>query len=190
MRTKLELEGLAAGLALSGGRAPDELGRELLAGRTPGLELDAKALRSLLGASLSLACLLLSIIVSVTADVGALAPAPRHASSRPAAPDSDAREAILLVQDWRAGGDEMPVLGRLGGVLRHPGGVRAWSAEKTDEGAYLVIYREAAGTPVYAFEVDLESEAVQATPEAVERLTLLRVRDEAAAARRLLASTH
>ena len=88
-------------------------------------------------------------------------------------------EALALVRKWRMAGDDNTLFERLGSVVEHPGGWRAWSAEKTDEDAYLVLFREVAGTPVYAFEVDLKSRSVQPSPETVDRLTMMRVRDEA-----------
>ena len=95
--------------------------------------------------------------------------------------DAKASEALALVQHWRMAGDDKSVFERLGGVVEHPGGVPAWSAEMTDDDSYLVVFREVAGTPVYAFETNLKSKTVQPTPEAVDRLTLIRVRDAASA---------
>ncbi len=85
-------------------------------------------------------------------------------------------------------GDQKSVFERLGSVVEHQGGVPAWSSEMTDEGSYLVIFREAGGTPIYAFEVNLKSKTVRPTPEATERLTLIRVRDAASA--KLNAKSH
>jgi len=113
--------------------------------------------------------------------------APQKAAARAAAPDPDALEAIALVQDTRLAGDEETVLGRLAGAVRNPAYPRAWSAEKTEGASYLVLFREPAGAPVYAFEVNLETEAVEATPEAVERLTMLRVRAAAQSPENLVA---
>lgn len=113
--------------------------------------------------------------------------APRRAAPRAAAPDPDALEAIALVQDSRLAGDEETVLGRLAGAVRNPAYPRAWSAEKTEGASFLVLFREPAGAPVYAFEVNLETEAVEATPEAVERLTMLRLRAAAHAPENLVA---
>ena len=111
---------------------------------------------------------------------------PKPAVRAPAA-DLDAREAIALAQDWRLAGDDKPVAQRLAGAVRNPYSARAWSAERTEEGSYLVIFREPEGTPVYAFEVSLKTESVQATPEAVDRLTILRVREESESRPQLLA---
>ncbi|MEK7325157.1 MAG: hypothetical protein AAB217_07895, partial [Chloroflexota bacterium] len=77
---------------------------------------------------------------------------------------------------------------RLAGVVRNPYYSRAWSAEKTGEGSYLVIFRVPAGTPVYAFEVSLETQSVEATFEARDRLTILRVHEDAET--RLMASVY
>jgi hypothetical protein len=76
-------------------------------------------------------------------------------------------------------GDDKSVFERLGSVQTHPGGVPAWSTELTDEDSYIVIFREVAGTPIYAFEVDMKAKKVFPTPEATDRLTLIRVRDAA-----------
>ncbi|MBI2385154.1 MAG: hypothetical protein HYV14_03975 [Elusimicrobia bacterium] len=113
--------------------------------------------------------------------------APPKAAARAVPPDPDGLEAVALVQDSRLAGDEATVLERLAGTVRNPAYPRAWSAEKTEGGSYLVIFREPAGVPAYAFEVNLETEAVEATPEAVERLTMLRVRAAAHAPENLVA---
>lgn len=105
--------------------------------------------------------------------------APEKRAARPAPADPDALDAIALVQDWRPAGDEETVLRRLAGAVRNPAYPRAWSAERTEEASYLVIFREPAGVPAYAFEVNLETETVEPTPEAVERLTMLRLREAA-----------
>lgn len=104
--------------------------------------------------------------------------APAKAAPRAAAPDPDGLEAIAMVQDWRPAGDEKTVLQRLAGAVRNPAYPRAWSAERTEADAFLVLFREPSGAS-YAFEVNLEAEDVQPTPEAVEALTMLRVREEA-----------
>lgn len=127
-------------------------------------------------AALSVGALLLAFVGC--AGVGSeLAFAPPRPPAPAAPPDPDALEAIALVQDWHPAGDEKTVLERLAGAVRNPAYPRAWSAESTEEASYLVIFREPAGFPAYAFEVSLEGEDVQATPEAVERLTMLRVRE-------------
>ncbi|MEK7388111.1 MAG: hypothetical protein AAB036_00275 [Elusimicrobiota bacterium] len=95
--------------------------------------------------------------------------------------DPHSQEALALVRQWRMAGDDKTVFGRLGTVIDHPDGTPAWSVEKLDEATTLVIFREVAGTPIYAFEVKLKTKTVLPSPEAVNRLTLLRVRDEAAA---------
>lgn len=120
----------------------------------------------------------------LTKEVRFIAPKP---ALRAPAVDLDAREAIALTQDWRLAGDDKPVAQRLAAAALNPYSARAWSAERTEEGSYLVIFREPAGTPVYAFEVSLETESVQATPEAVDRLTILRVREESESRPHLMA---
>ena len=187
MRTNLELQGLALGLMATKGRAPSWLGDQLDARATPGLDFGAKELRSLLSLALSTASLFAAFIVAATFDV-----APRAAQFKPAAVpavahDPELRDAIYLAQTWKIAGDELPVLERLDGGVRVPGARRAWSAERQSRDAFLVVFREDGG-PVYAFEVDLETEAVRATPEAVDQLTLLRVRDERAASFGVLAA--
>lgn len=131
-------------------------------------------------AALSVGALLLAFLGCVDL-IGELRFSPAKPPARPAPPDPDALEAIALVQDWKPAGDEETVLRRLAGAARNPAYPRAWSAERTQEDAYLVIFREPSGT-AYAFEVNLEAEAVSATPEAVEALTMLRLREAAAAA--------
>ena len=103
-----------------------------------------------------------------------------EAAAPPAAVDPKAADALALVQHWRMAGDNRTLFERLGSVAQHPGGVPAWSVEMTDEDSYLVMFREVSGT-AYAFETNMKTKTVQPTPEAVERLTLIRVRDEASA---------
>ena len=103
-----------------------------------------------------------------------------EAAPPPVVDDPKADEALALVQHWRMAGDEKSLFERLGSVTAYPGGAPAWSAELTDGDSYLVMFREASGT-AYAFETNLKSKKVQPTPEAVERLTLIRVRDAASA---------
>lgn len=175
--------GIEEALRLCWGTTPEWMD----SGRAPALEFGEKESRSLMGALLSVACLLAAFDLCVTMDAGAYASRPQ-ATARAAAPaDPDAREAISLAQEWRLAGDELPVLERLRGVARNPGSVRAWSAEKTETDAYLVIFREPSGG-AYAFEVDLGTGRVLTTPEAVERLTEMRVREESAALQSLVAS--
>jgi len=136
--------------------------------------------------ALSVGALLVAFLGCVDL-IGEVRFAPVKAAARPAPVDPDALEAIALVQDSRLAGDEETVLGRLSGTVRNPAYPRAWSAEKTEGASYLIIFREPAGSPAYAFEVNLETEAVEATPEAVERLTMLRVRAAAHAPENLVA---
>lgn len=189
MRTNLELEGTAAALARCGGKAPDWLSAELACGGAAGLGVGPRELRSLTMAGLSTACLFGALIVSLSFDV---VPASAVLKTRPlaaqaAAADLDARDAVVLVQEWKIAGDEMPVQERLGESIARAAGRRAWTAERTGPDAYLVVFRERGG-PLYAFEVDLAAEEVHATPETVDLLTLRRVRDESASARGLLAA--
>lgn len=127
-----------------------------------------------MSAALSLGALLAGFLGCVDV-IGEVRFAPEKRAARAAPADPDGLEAIAMVQDWKAAGDEETVLGRLAPTVLNPAYPRAWSAEKTEGGSYLVIFREPAGFPAYAFEVNLETEAVEPTPEAVERLTMLRV---------------
>lgn len=177
-RTDLELQAIASAMVMCDGLAPkwlnDELGHEFFAAGAS--KPDPNAYRGHMCAALSFGGLLMAFLgcASLVEDISF---APVKIAARPAAVDSDGLEAIAMVQDWHAAGDEKAVLQRLAGAVRNPAYPRAWSAELTEGDSYLVIFREPAGTPAYAFEVNLESEAVEATPEAVERLTMLRVRE-------------
>lgn len=175
-RTEVELQAIALALRSCGGAAPKWLAGELDAPLAlPPLRQDPDAYRWHMKAALSVGGLLLAFLCSVdfVAEVKA---APQIVPRSSYVVDEDARDAVALVQQSTMAGDELPVLSRLGGVVRHADGRKAWSAEKTDEASYLVIYREPAGYPAYAFEVDLESGLVQPTPEAVDAVALLRVR--------------
>lgn len=151
---------------------------------------DRGASRMLAAATLSVASLLaaFSFCVDLAGDIR-FAPRTRHSTRAPAAV-THAGEAVSLVQEWRLAGDDKSIVQRLAGAVLNPYYARAWSFEKTEEGAYLVLFREPAGTPVYAFEVDSQMKSVRATPETVDRLTILRVRDEAQSRSGLLASAH
>jgi hypothetical protein len=177
-RTDIELQALVAALTLTGGAAPKWLRAEMAPAPIPlrKLATEPDAYRWHMSAALSFGALLAAFLGCVDM-IGEVRFAPPKIAARAAEVDTDALEAIALVQDWQAAGDEKPVLQRLAGAVRNPAYPRAWSAEKTEDGSYLVIFREPAGTPAYAFEVSLESDAVEATPEAVERLTMLRVRE-------------
>ncbi len=153
----------------------------------PGLGFDEEASRSLMGFAVSTACLFGALTVCITFDA-----APRQASRGPrhhAAPalEPDAADAVALAQEHAIAGDELPVVERLASGYARPRAMRSWTAERVGESAYLVMFRQADGR-AYAFEVDLESEEVRASPEAVDALTALRVRDERAGAHRLLAA--
>jgi hypothetical protein len=180
-RTETELRAIASALLAGGGAAPAWLQTELAfpPARRAAVKADPDAYRGHMAAALSFGGLILAFIccVDLFGEVRFAAPV---AAVREAAVDQDALEAIAMVQDWTAAGDEKPVLRRLAGVARNPAYPRAWSAEKTEGDSYLVIFRAPAGFPVYAFEVSLESEAVQATPEAVELLTAMRVAETSA----------
>jgi hypothetical protein len=188
MRTNLELQGLAAGLAVSKGAAPIWLHAQLEARTAQGLAFGPREVRSLTMAGLSTMSLFAALVMSLSFDVvpaAAVTRAPRQAPA--AAPDLDAQDAVALVQEWKIAGDETPVLERLGESVARAAGPRAWTSEKTGPDAYLVVFRERNG-PLYAFEVDLAAEEVHATPETVDLLTLRRVRDESVAAHGLLAA--
>jgi|CXWL01.1.fsa_nt_gi hypothetical protein len=148
---------------------------------------DPHAYRGHMMAALTMGSLLTAFLCSAELVDHVRFGAPKRAV-RVQAVDQDALEAIALVQDWHVTGDEKAVAQRLASVVRNPYYPRAWSAEKMGEDSYLVIFREPAGSPVYAFEVGLESESVEATPEARDRLTILRVREALASKTGLMAS--
>ncbi|MDX6771198.1 MAG: hypothetical protein SF051_16835 [Elusimicrobiota bacterium] len=153
----------------------------------PGLEFDEEARRSLMGFAVSTACLFGALSLCVTLDA-----APRQASRGPRhhpapALEPDAADAVALAQEHSIAGDDLPVVERLAGAFARPRAARSWTAERVGEASYLVVFRQADGA-AFAFEVDLESEEVRATPEAVDALTALRVRDERAGAARLVAA--
>ena len=173
-RTEVELYALMLAMERTRGAVPAWLARELEAPADPFTTPSPQARRSQAAFAACLASLCCAVWLGATLEAGA-APAPRLVF-HPAPIDWDAKDAIGLAQDFRLAGDDDTVLSRLGGVTRHAEG-RAWSAEKTAEDTYLVVYREPAGYPAYAFEVNLETEQVAPTPEAVEALTARRVRD-------------
>lgn len=186
-RDPLELAAIARSLALTRGAAPDWLRSELaFRAAVPRSAPDPKAYQGHMAAALSVGCLLTGFLGCVDLVGEVNYEAPRHAARAPIV-DQDGLEAIALAQDWRAAGDEKPVLARLAATVRNPAYPRAWSAERTEADAYLVIFRAPAGYPIYAFEVNLESEEVTPSPEAVERLTMLRLHEEAAAVENLVA---
>ena len=190
-RTDLELQAIVSAMMLCDGVAPKWLNEELAPEfqAAPAAKADPNAYRGHMSAALSFGGLLIAFLgcAELVEDISF---APAKIESRVAAADPDALEAIAMVQDWQAAGDEKPVLQRLAGAVRNPAYPRAWSAERTEDASYLVIFREPAGTPAYAFEVNLESEAVQATPEAIERLTMLRVREATESTDNLVARAH
>ena len=156
----------------------------------PPVASSPKAPRSLFVTLLPIACLvgitaLLAFsrfhTVKPTGAAKTDAPPPAQAPAPPPL-DEKSAEALALVRQWRMAGDDKTLFTRLGSVIQHPNGSQAWSVERLDENSYLVIYREAAGSPIYAFETRLKVKSVMPSPEATERLTLMRVRDEAAAA--------
>lgn len=186
-RSEIEIHAITQALILCGGAAPRWLARELTPAPKPFQEAmpDPNAYRGHMSAALSLGGLLAAFLGCASFVDDVRYEAPKLAAAP--APDLDALDAIALVQGWRAAGDEKPVAGRLAGAVRNPLYERAWSAEKTGDDSFLVIFREPAGTPAYAFEVNLETEAVEATPEAVERLTMLRVREATESSETLIA---
>lgn len=177
-RTEVELQALLSALSATGGAAPLWLRGELNTAPLPrpASAPDPDAYRGHMLGAISFGVLLLACLGCIEL-AGDVAFEPAKAAVRAAAVDPDAQDAIALVQGWHAAGDDKEVLTRLGTVVRNPSYARAWSAEKTEGDSYLVLFREPAGAPVYAFEVNLESEAVEPSPEAVERLTMLRVRE-------------
>ncbi len=177
-RTDVELLAIATALARTGGEAPSWLKTQLAEQNIglPPIPADPDAYRWHMKAAMTAGALLLAFIggVDYLPEVGA---APHRVPPSSYVIDQDARDAVALVQESVAAGDEETVLSRLGGIRRHAdGAARAWSAEQTEEATYLVIYREPAGSPAYAFEVNLETETVSPTPEAVDALALMRVR--------------
>ncbi len=177
-RNDVELHAIISALAVCDGVAPVWLRDELTPAPAPraAVKPDPNAYRGHMAAALSFGGLLVAFLACAD-HVSEINFAPMKVAARAAAVNPDALDAIAMVQDWQPAGDEKTVLGRLAGAVRNPAYPRAWSAEKTADDGYLVIFREPAGYPVYAFEVNLESENVQPTPEAVERLTMLRVRE-------------
>lgn len=187
-RSDLELAAIAQSLLITRGAAPDWLRAELaVPAPAPAAPQDPDAYRSHMAVALSFGGLLAAFLGCVDLAGEIRFDLPKQAAQRFVADESDGLEAIAMVQDWRPAGDEKPVLSRLAGAVRNPSYPRAWSAEKTEADSYLVIFREPAGSPAYAFEVSLETESVQATPEAVERLTMLRMREETETANDLVA---
>jgi len=177
-RTEEEFRALASALRLTAGAAPSWLHTAMAPPTIPLRRFpnEPGAYRRHMSAALSFGALLVAFLVCVDV-IGEVRLAPPKRAARAAAVDTDAREAIALVQDWQLAGDDKPLLQRLAGAVLNPKYPRAWSAEKTEYGSYLVIFREPARTPAYAFEVVLESQAVKATPETVELLTILRLRE-------------
>lgn len=147
-------------------------------GKRPTAAIAPQARRSLLLTSLPILCLVGAFLVITRFHVTISASRPKmEASATPlpaAAPgDDQSAEALALVRQWRMAGDDQSLFERLGGVVEHPGGVPAWSAEMAEAGVYLVIFREAAGAPIYAFEANLASRTVLPTPEATHQLALI-----------------
>jgi len=180
-RSDAELRAIMSALLAGGGAAPRWLETELARepSSRPPLMRDPDAYRGHMAAALSFGGLIGAFLCCVNL-IGDVTFAPPKAAERAPTVDQDGLEAIAMVQDWIPAGDEKQVLQRLAAEARNPSNPLAWSADKADGDAYLVIFRAPAGFPVYAFEVSLESEAVQASPEAVERLTSLRLAEAAA----------
>ncbi len=137
--------------------------------------LSAGARRSLKGLAASTAALLAAVTLSIHMSSDAYAAKPKL-KYRVARVDMAGLDAIDIAKAYKMGGDELTVLERLGGRERAAGGAKLWTAERLAKDFYLVVFRPENGAPC-AFEVDLASERVLATPEAVESLTALRVRD-------------
>lgn len=186
-RRGLELNAIARSLAVTGGAAPDWLRAELaFRPAVPRSKPDPMAYAGHMKVALSVGGLLAGFLACAElVDQVTYEPPRRAAAAQPA--DHDGLEAIALAQGWRAAGDEKPVLARLSGTVINPAYERAWTAEKLENDSYLVLFRAPAGYPVYAFEVNLESEEVAPSPEAVERLTALRLAAETAEAGALVA---
>ena len=133
-------------MARCGGDAPNWLRAELAPGFSPArrAEADPDAYRGHMAAALSVGGLLVAFLGCVEL-AGELKFAPEKSAPRAAAVDDDALVAIAMVQDGLPAGDDKPVLARLSAVSRNPTYPRAWSAEKTADDSYLVIFREHAG---------------------------------------------
>ena len=87
----------------------------------------------------------------------------------PSATDDDASgQALLLVHQWRLPGDELPLSDRLDSGVQLPGTASAWTTERTGERLYRVTFRRSEETPSYEFDVDLESNRVDPTPQTSE----------------------
>ncbi|MBI5247765.1 MAG: hypothetical protein HY923_11355 [Elusimicrobia bacterium] len=176
-RTEVELQAIAQALMTTRGAAPSWLSSELQTPISlPPIAADPNAYRWHMKAALSMGALLLAFMASVDS-IPEVYAAPQIVARPVYIVDEDALDAIALTQESVMAGDEANVLKRLGGVVRHADGRKAWTAERTDGENYVVIFREPAGSPVYAFEVNLESGLVSPTPEAVDALVLMRVHD-------------
>lgn len=95
--------------------------------------------------------------------------APRAALSYRSAPlDEDGdrgNEAIALVCEWRAPGDDRPLLERVLQPTEPPGTPPAWRAERTGEVTYRVTFHPADADSSLDFEVDLDARRVDPLPE-------------------------
>lgn len=176
-RTEVELQAITQALMTSRGAAPAWLSSELQVKISlPPVATDTNAYRWHMKAALSTGALLLAFMAGVDFIPDAYA-APQIVARPVFVVDEDALDAIALTQDSTMAGDEASVLKRMGGVTRHTDGCKAWTAERTGADTFLVVYREPAGIPAYAFEVNLESGFVSPTPEAVDALALMRVHE-------------
>lgn len=156
-----ELAGLAGAVELPGGDI-------CAASRTPAADRSQRSFAACLGA------LLLAGAVSAGLDAPVRAPRP---SRRPARVDLARLDAISRAQNWVPAGDELTLLQRVGDIRRHPGAGPAWSAERLSGTRFLVLYRDASGSPL-AFEVDRRTGEVSPSPEALDGLALLRYHEE------------
>lgn len=176
-RTEAELQAIFAALSASRGEAPSWLSSELQTPISlPPIAADPDAYRWHMKAALSAGALLLAFMASADSIPDVYA-APQIVARPVYIVDEDALDAIALTQESAMAGDEAAVLKRLNGITRHADGRKAWSAERTGADTFLVVYREPASYPAYAFEVNLESGLVSPTPEAVDALVLMRVRE-------------
>jgi len=96
-------------------------------------------------------------------------PAPVEATLQ--ANDDQGEEAVALVQEWRAPGDERILADRLGGTLELPGTRSPWSTERTGEKTYRVSLEARELQPRLDFDVDLDARRVDPSPDTAQFLT-------------------
>jgi len=104
--------------------------------------------------------------------VSAAAASPLQRSETALEADGDeGGEAVALVQEWRAPGDERILADRLGGTLGLPGTRSPWSTERTGEKTYRVSFEAGELQPRLEFDVDLDARRVDPSPDTAQFLT-------------------